>query len=75
MVIVLEVGKIIKEQRYKDRGSNQDATWLASKETKVSKIAGRMDMLLDGSLVVYEHEVPEASDLIAKEMLHFCRSI
>lgn len=73
-VIVLEVDKATKQQRYKDRGSNQDPTWLASKETKVSKIAGRMDMILDGSLEVYHHEVPEDTNKITADIVKFCRS-
>ncbi|MFZ9046886.1 MAG: P-loop-containing protein [Cyclobacteriaceae bacterium] len=70
-VIVLDVSMDTRNKRYEERGSNQDPTWLASKETKVSKIASRMDMLMDGSLEILPHETPADTELLAQAIYNF----
>lgn len=43
-IVVLETTKDILTERYKERGSNQDATFLKSRGTKVGNITGNFDL-------------------------------
>ena len=54
-VIILKVPQEIVHQRYIQRGSHQDPTFLKSKATKVSNISSRMDLNMDGILVEMDH--------------------
>ena len=44
-IIYLSTTKQIREERYKERGSNQNETWLQGRETKISNIMSNMTLM------------------------------
>lgn len=44
-IIYLSTTKHIREERYKERGSNQNETWLQGRETKISNIMSNMTLM------------------------------
>lgn len=44
-IIHLSTNTEIREQRYKERGSNQNATWLQGRESKINNILTNMSLL------------------------------
>jgi uridine kinase len=44
-IIYLKTDKSVREDRYKERGSNQNETWLQGRETKVANILTNMTLL------------------------------
>jgi len=44
-IIYLKTTKDIRTERYKERGSNQDDTWLRGRESKISNILSNMTLL------------------------------
>ena len=44
-IIYLKTTKDIRTERYKERGSNQDETWLRGRESKISNILTNMTLL------------------------------
>lgn len=48
-IIYLSTDKSIRKQRYLDRGSAQDDTWLRGRETKIANILTNMNLLFNVS--------------------------
>lgn len=46
-IIYLETDKIIREERYKERGSNQNEIWLQGRETKIANILSNMMLMFN----------------------------
>lgn len=46
-IIYLETDRNIREERYKERGSDQNKTWLQGRETKISNILGNMSIMFN----------------------------
>ena len=46
-IIYLSTTKQIREERYKERGSNQNQTWLQGRETKISNIMSNMTLMFN----------------------------
>lgn len=46
-IIYLETDKTIREERYKQRGSEQNKTWLQGRQTKISNILGNMALMFN----------------------------
>lgn len=46
-IIYLSTTKLIREERYKERGSNQNETWLQGRETKISNIMSNMTLMFN----------------------------
>lgn len=44
-IIYLSTDKQIRQNRYKDRGSNQNETWLQGRETKINNIMTNMTLM------------------------------
>ena len=44
-IIYLSTKKEIRQNRYKDRGSNQNKTWLQGRETKINNILTNMNLM------------------------------
>lgn len=44
-IIYLKTDKSVREDRYKERGSNQNETWLQGRETKVANIMSNMTLM------------------------------
>ena len=43
-MIYLKTNKEVRQERYKERGSNQDETWLQGRETKISNILSNLTL-------------------------------
>lgn len=46
-IIYLSTTKLIREERYKERGSSQNETWLQGRETKISNIMSNMTLMFN----------------------------
>ena len=46
-IIYISTTKQIREKRYKERGSNQNETWLQGRETKISNIMSNMTLMFN----------------------------
>ena len=46
-IIYLKTERSIRQDRYKERGSNQNETWLAGRETKVSNIMSNFSLMFN----------------------------
>lgn len=46
-IIYLETDKSIREERYAERGSNQNETWLQGRETKIANILSNMMLMFN----------------------------
>lgn len=46
-IIYLSTKKETRQERYKDRGSNQNETWLQGRETKISNIMTNMTLMFN----------------------------
>lgn len=46
-IIYLSTTKEIREERYKERGSNQNETWLQGRETKIANIMSNMTLMFN----------------------------
>jgi dephospho-CoA kinase len=46
-IIYLETDKKVRQERYKERGSNQNETWLQGRETKISNILSNMTLMFN----------------------------
>jgi hypothetical protein len=43
----LKTDKSVRQERYKERGSNQNETWLQGRETKVANILSNMVLMFN----------------------------
>ena len=48
-ILYLETDKSIREDRYKERGSNQNETWLRGRESKIANILSNMTLMFNTS--------------------------
>jgi hypothetical protein len=46
-ILYLSTDKSIREERYKERGSNQNETWLQGRETKIANILSNMTLMFN----------------------------
>jgi len=46
-IIYLSTEKTVRNERYKERGSNQNETWLQGRETKISNIMTNMTLMFN----------------------------
>jgi len=46
-ILYLETDKTIREERYKERGSNQNETWLRGRESKIANILSNMQLMFN----------------------------
>ena len=46
-IIYLETDKAVRQERYKERGSNQNETWLQGRETKIANILSNMTLMFN----------------------------
>jgi len=46
-IIYLQTKKEVRQERYKDRGSNQNETWLQGRETKIANILSNMTLMFN----------------------------
>jgi len=62
-IIYLETDKTVREERYKERGSNQNETWLQGRETKISNILSNM-MLMFNTVKFKNNNIQEQEKII-----------
>ena len=46
-IVYLKTDKSVRQERYKDRGSNQNETWLQGRETKIANILSNMTLMFN----------------------------
>ena len=46
-ILYLETDKDVRQERYKERGSNQNETWLRGRETKIANIMSNMTLMFN----------------------------
>jgi len=46
-IIYLSTDKSVRQERYKERGSNQNETWLQGRETKIANILSNMTLMFN----------------------------
>jgi len=67
-IVVLEVSDAVREQRYKDRGSEQSETFIQGRRTKINNIMDEFgEKPLTGEDALYQsflHESPEDTKVI-----------
>jgi len=62
-IIYLETDKTVREERYKEKGSNQNETWLQGRETKISNILSNM-MLMFNTVKFKNNNIQEQEKII-----------
>lgn len=69
-IIILDAEEEVKKQRYKDRGSEQNETWLSGRKTKVSNISQNLEFF--DIITTYPHntnsELNSISNFIKEQM-------
>lgn len=68
-ILVLTTTSETRTKRYADRGSNQNETWLAGRETKIANITS--DFSLMAYMDFYNHETPEETSAIVDNVVRF----
>lgn len=68
---VLNVPKDKLQERYEERGSNQNEQFINSKYTKVSNISNRMDMIFEDRIKNFNHLTPTDTQIIVNEIRGF----
>lgn len=76
-IIMLTVPNEVREERYKERGSNQNETWLNGRLTKVKNVSNAFSgnpLFDEPSLVeTFEHKNHEDTQLIIQKIEEFVR--
>jgi len=65
-IIILNVSDEIREQRYKDRGSDQSEKFIKGRFTKVKNVSNMFgpNLMDDGDVSEFKHEVHEDTELV-----------
>jgi hypothetical protein len=61
-MIYLSTSKPIREERFKERNSNQDETWLKGRESKINNILSNLSLKFVTE--IFEHNEKKDSDKI-----------
>ena len=70
-IIYLSTMKEIREQRYKERGSTQNETWLQGRETKISNIMTNMTLMFN--TYKYENNTQNDQDNVLNSIYNLLR--
>jgi uridine kinase len=70
-IVYLKTNKKVREERYKERGSNQNETWLAGRESKISNILSNMTLMFN--VESFENNTLEDQDKIYNMLLEKIR--
>jgi len=63
-IIYLQTKKEVRQERYKDRGSNQNETWLQGRETKIANILSNMTLMFN--VEKFENNTLEEQNVIVE---------
>jgi hypothetical protein len=67
MRVYLKTNKETRTERYAERGSNQDETWLKGRESKINNI--RSNFVLQMNMIEFNHETLEDQNLIVERVV------
>ena len=70
-IVYLKTDRNIREERYKERGSNQNEKWLAGRESKVSNILS--NFLLMNNVERYPNNNPEEQEIVLEYIKGFAK--
>lgn len=70
-IVYLKTDKTVRQERYKERGSNQNETWLQGRETKVANILTNMTLMFITEK--YNNNNTEEQKLIFEEIVNMVR--
>jgi len=65
-IIYLQTKKEVRQERYKDRGSDQNETWLQGRETKIANILKNMTLMF--SVTKFENNTLENQNVIVEHV-------
>jgi len=66
-IVYLSTDKEVRKERYKERGSNQNETWLQGRETKISNIMTNMTLMFN--TIKYKNNTFEEQNRIINEII------
>lgn len=66
-IVYLSTDKEVRKERYEERGSNQNETWLQGRETKISNIMTNMTLMFN--TFKYENNTFEEQNRIINEII------
>lgn len=66
-IVYLKTDKSVRQERYKDRGSNQNETWLQGRETKISNILLNMTLMFNTEK--FDNNTFEEQDAVVKYVM------
>jgi len=58
-IVYLKTSKSVREERYKERGSNQNETWLQGRETKIANIMSNLTLMFNTTEVENNNKVEQ----------------
>ena len=67
-IVYLKTNKETRTERYAERGSNQDETWLKGRESKINNI--RSNFVLQMNMIEFNHETLEDQNLIVERVVN-----
>jgi len=70
-MIYLKTNKEVRQERYKERGSNQDETWLRGRESKISNILTNMTLMFITE--TFENNNLEQQNAVYERILNYVR--
>ena len=70
-MIYLKTNKEVRQERYKERGSNQDETWLRGRESKISNILTNMTLMFITE--TFENNNLEQQNAVYERILDYVR--
>ena len=68
-IIHLMTSKSVREERYKLRGSKQNETWLAGRESKISNIKSNLTLLMNTEK--FDNNTPQDRDKVFDYIIEF----
>jgi len=71
-IVYLSTDKEVRKERYKERGSNQNETWLQGRETKISNIMTNMTLMFN--TIKYKNNTFEEQNHIINEIISMVNS-
>ena len=66
-IVYLSTDKEVRKERYKERGSNQNETWLQGRETKISNIMTNMTLMFN--TIKYKNNTFEEQNRVINEII------
>lgn len=68
-IVYLETDKEVREERYKERGSNQNETWLQGRMTKIANILSNMTLMFN--VIKFKNNNKEDQKVIVEHIMKY----